>query len=170
MREVGGFSRTFTKAVDFEKWPTLIGSDSVNLSGFLPSLFWHSEASESTYEVTDAWFHMIRLLLWICCTAKCILESAVLRAVFLNERVLQVWVSGSRRFDGSCSFHRDDQTQRSTVRVPNIFSSTVWNSLYVTSWQLESWCCSWIYGKICVPIPKRVVYCFCTVLIFRGRG
>lgn len=89
----------------------------------------------------------------------------------VSERTsVTVWVSGSRRFDGSCSFHRDDQTQRSTVRVPNIFSSTVWNSLYVTSWQLESWCCSWIYGKICVPIPKRVVYCFCTVLIFRGRG
>jgi hypothetical protein len=47
-----------------------------------------------------------------------------------------VWVSGSRPFHGSCCLHLDEQYQRCTVRVPNIFGPTFWNLLHVTFWQL----------------------------------
>jgi hypothetical protein len=73
-------------------------------------------------------------------------------------RSTTVRVTGSRPFDGSCCLHLDDQAQRSTVWVPNIFRPTVLElascyplAVRISMLLLHLW-------KICVPILKCIVY------------
>ena len=61
--------------------------------------------------------------------------------------------------------------ERSTVRVPNILGPTVWNlMIYVTLWQLESWCYSRIYGKFVYQYSNVLFIIFASHLLYMEQA